>query len=369
MTGLRLLPAQQSTGAHEGEVLACAYSTDAGFVLTSGWDGRLRCWETRASLPLSVIETNGGPVPACAFSGDSRHWLTGSLDGLLTVWDPITHVQIAQVLPHTRPVTAIATTASGTNLATASYDHKLVLYPKPECLTLQRPLLGHRDSVLGCCFSVDEATLLSWSTDGTVRLWDAAGAMELAELEIGGDPVTCAALSSDGLWMVAGTEDGRVQLWDLDRLQVVQSRMLREPLVGCYFLQGTGAIAAIDGSGGLQLFLMPTMEQIVELVTLEAVRSCACSPFGDQLVLGRRTGRPQLVAVEDTEPIAKVRPTARERSMLSRILGRQPRMNLTCPVCATTFASAQDGRGKTLPCPGCGQSLMVAQDSRSRAKA
>jgi WD40 repeat protein len=358
-----MLATEQAAARHEGEVLSCAYSDDGSFVLTSGWDGQLRCWDSQTGLPVSKIDSGAAPVPACAISTTGGRWLAGSLDGLLTVWDPVTHEQVGQVLPHTRPITAIAAAPSGAAFASSSYDNKVVLYPRPQVLAHQRVLLGHRDSVLGCAFSPDSLTLLSWSTDGSVRLWDAAGGTELAEL-VGGDRVNCAAASPDGLWVVSGTDGGRVQLWDLDGLRIVQSRILREPLAGCFFLLGQAMIVAIDTCGRLTLFSMPNMEQLFEHVSLDGLRSCACSPFGDQVVLGCNTGRPNLLEVEGSDQFARVRPKVEERSVLSRLLGRQARFTLSCPICSTSFTVAQDPTGSTVLCPGCGQSLTVAQNSR-----
>jgi hypothetical protein len=212
-------------------------------------------------------------------------------------------------------------------------------------------------------FSSDGSTLLSWSADNTVRLWDTSGATVLAELDCG-DKVNCAAASPDGLWVVSGTDSGRVQLWDLDRLAIVQSRILRDPLAGCFFMNGQGFIVAVDGGGRLTLFSMPSLEQAFEFVHLESVRTCACSPFADQVVLGGSSGRPHLVGLEGAGPIA-IRPVVKDRSVLWRLLGRQAIYALKCPLCAASFSWPRDPSGSTIACPACKASLTVTQDSKA----
>jgi WD40 repeat protein len=358
-----MLATEQATTAHKGEVLSCAYSDDGVIVLTAGWDGGLRCWDSQTGRALSVIESGGGPVPACAISSMEGHWLAGSLEGLFSIWDPVTHSRLTRVLPHTRPITAIAVSPSGHQLATSSYDQKVVLFPKPDQPSVQRVLVGHRDCVLGCTFSPDGSTLLSWSADNTVRLWDTSGATVLAELDCG-DKVNCAVASPDGLWVVSGTDGGRVQLWDLDRLTIVQSRVLRDPLVGCFFMHGQEFIIAVDGGGRLTLFSMPNLEQAFEFVNLESVRTCACSPLGDQVVLAGSNGRPHLVGLEGARPIA-VRPVVQDRSVFWRLLGRQVSYGLKCPLCSASFSWPRNPSGSTIACPACKASLTVTQDSRA----
>lgn len=57
------------------------------------------------------------------------------------------------------------------------------------------------------------ATLLTWSTDGTARLWDAATGAELMVLRHA-DWVVGAAWNSDRTRLLTWSRDGRARLWD-----------------------------------------------------------------------------------------------------------------------------------------------------------
>ncbi|MEM6945646.1 MAG: hypothetical protein AAF565_18030, partial [Pseudomonadota bacterium] len=52
------------------------------------------------------------------------------------------------------------------------------------------------------------------STDGIVRVWDAASGAELRRLEGHGGEVWSAAFSPDGRWIVTGSTDGIARVWD-----------------------------------------------------------------------------------------------------------------------------------------------------------
>jgi WD40 repeat protein len=295
MVALRLSTSRPETTGHQGEVLSCSFDDDGTFVLTSGWDGALRCWDTRTGAPLAVVKTGGQAVCACAVAPWGR-WLAGSLDGLLTTWDPVTHQKVGELLPHTRPITSLAVSPCGTCLASSAYDATVRLYRDPSNLTCNQVLKGHSDAVMGCCFAPDGRTLLSWSADGNIGLWDVATGTRLVKLH-GGKRITCAAASANGLWVAAGTEGGIIQLWDLEKPEVVQSRRLRDPLAGCFVLTDDKTMLTVDVGGRLTLFALPGLEQIRERVTLFGVRSCACAPAGDRVVLGSATGRPSIVDI------------------------------------------------------------------------
>jgi WD40 repeat protein len=76
---------------------------------------------------------------------------------------------------------------------------------------LLRELRGHRGAITGAT-ALNDGRLLSWSDDGTLRLWAADGA-ELAELRSG--RLTGAIVLSDGRLLTWGS-DGTLQLWAAD---------------------------------------------------------------------------------------------------------------------------------------------------------
>ena len=63
--------------------------------------------------------------------------------------------------------------------------------------------------------NTDESRILSWSGDGTVRLWDAANGSELARLVIGSEAVDGAVWNADESRALAYCKDGTVALWDI----------------------------------------------------------------------------------------------------------------------------------------------------------
>jgi WD40 repeat protein/serine/threonine protein kinase len=147
---------------------------------------------------------------------------------------------------------------------------------------LQGPLhefRGHTGTVRGVRFSPDGARLLSFSIDGTVRLWDRATWELLATLhEHHGADVSFGAFTPDGRRIVSATADGG-RVWDAQSGEPVLS--LGDPPGLCWTrlsADGTRLVAATqagvrvwDVASGRELATLPGGTQDMRL---------ACSPDG-----------------------------------------------------------------------------------------
>jgi WD40 repeat protein len=73
-------------------------------------------------------------------------------------------------------------------------------------------LLGHTNRVTGTQVAAKATFALTWSTDGTARVWNLETGTAVATLAAGGGAVSSAAFGPDGL-VITTSADGRVRLW------------------------------------------------------------------------------------------------------------------------------------------------------------
>ncbi len=74
--------------------------------------------------------------------------------------------------------------------------------------------MKHDDAVWGAQFDKDERRILSWSYDGTLKLWDVATGAPIGALMKHGGPVNGAQFDKDERRILSWSYDGTLRLWD-----------------------------------------------------------------------------------------------------------------------------------------------------------
>jgi WD40 repeat protein len=96
-------------------------------------------------------------------------------------------------------------------------SHMILQPSSPLPLTFQKNLTmrGHTDKVYCATFSADGKYVVSGSVDHTIRIWDAqSGNLVLGPLEMHTDIVKCVAFSPSGRRIASGFYDHTVWVWD-----------------------------------------------------------------------------------------------------------------------------------------------------------
>jgi WD40 repeat protein len=361
-----LLTAGSGPTGKTGEALCCAYTPDGAFLLSGGWDGQLRLWESAFGSHVSAFQVSDKPVSACTVSPDGKNLLSGSLDGLLAVWDALTHQPKVNFLAHTRPISAMTYSADGQTLATASWDNTVNIW-----LSLRRhdarTLAGHRDIVAGCQFTPDGQSLLSWSYDMMVYLWNVARAQPQRELGGHADRVLAGAISSDGQFAATGARDGDLKLWDLQKGIELATARLRGEVHGCLFLLDGRSLVAVDHHGRLTLHSLPSLGVQGEIISRAAVQACDLSPSGAQLALACSDGWVHFIAIDgfDSAPllVGTSKTSRKVASTLQKLFGKFQVIDTyhcTCPVCRHQFEVPHSTAGVEVNCTKCRRKLRLS---------
>ena len=363
-----------SVEGHGGEVFSCVYSSDGAFVLSAGWDGCLRLWQSANAQPVTCLRAGVKPLSACAFSPDGASWLAGSMDGVLSWWDVLSHRMLLNFIAHIRPMSALQFSPDGRYLATASWDRKLLLRRVGDERE-GRALHGHHDIVAGCRWTPDSQQLLSWSHDGTLRLWDVETACEVARFTGHADRVTVACLSRDGRWAVSGSRDGTVKLWDLGRRAEVRSVQLKDEVRGCWCLVEGTSVVTVHADGWMVLWSLPDFEVQAELASDIRALCGDLSPSGNELVLGSKSGRLHFVTIDgmaNTPIQVTATPVFKPKSgVITRFLGKhkiERAYQYCCPACGHSTETPHLP-SEAIPCTSCQRWLHVSmEDTRVPAQ-
>eukprot|EP00887_Chlorella_sp_A99_P004248 scaffold15.g4248.t1 len=196
----------------EGHASACpAVRCDGDWVATASFDGSVKLWR----LPPGLDGGGGGapPEPALLAPAASLE------DGQQSPADPV-------LSSHSRAVCGVALGSSMDHLASGGNDTLVKTWDVERQQVVTR-MEGHS----GWVWVVEPLergslhALLSGSTDGSVRLWDARAGRQVAlitpfELLDGGDPIAGMALRHDGRYLAAGCFDANTYVLCLRQRRV-----------------------------------------------------------------------------------------------------------------------------------------------------
>jgi WD40 repeat protein len=350
-------------------VFTCAFTPDGVAVLSGGWDGHLRLWETGSGTPVTGFQAGTKPLSACAVAPGCRHWLAGSLEGHLGVWDAAGQTRVRTFLAHTRPISAILF-ADERTLVTASWDATLVVW-NLEHERDGRPLIGHSDIVAGFRLTPEGQRLLSWSHDGSLRLWEMATPGASKVLKGHSDRVTAAAVAPDGRWAASAGRDGAVKLWDVQQGVPGASVKLAAEIRACPFLPHGETLLTVDVHVVVAMHALPDLTEVGALATRLPVLCADLDSAGAWIALGCGDGRIHFVRVEGTEHVplmvTATRTTRRTATRFQRLLGRssvRQAYTCTCPACRQSFEVAGGGPGDDAACPHSRRGLRLSSVTR-----
>jgi WD40 repeat protein len=360
-----LIENQSKSREPTGELFTCAYTPDGAFVLTGGYDGFLRLWETTGGMEVTAFQAANRPISAATVSPDGKYWLTGNLDGMFAIWDPVSQQQIYTFLAHPRPIAGIVYSADGNLIATAAWDGTLNVWT-PGQERERRVFAGHTDIVAGCRFTPSGKSLLSWSFDHTVRLWEVARVKLVSTFAGHAERVTAGAVSPDGHWAATGSLDGDLKIWDLQADLEAASINLGSEIRGLAFLLDLETMIVVAANGKIELLDLSSLESKASLMSGVAPQCADLSPTSSQIALGSEDGHLYLVDIEEMEGAVLltnvIRNFRRTQSALQKLTGTSTTVfyfTATCPACRSVFEVYRPAPGQMLNCARCQRQLKI----------
>jgi WD40 repeat protein/uncharacterized caspase-like protein len=212
--GGRLL---HTLAGHTQAVTAVAFSRDGKLLASASDDSTVRLWKSAGGEPLSTLKGHAGPVHAVAFCPDGRTVVSGGEDRTIRLWDSATGKPRgpAEKLPHTVNTLAFGTDehlfVSGTKQVPIPAVWRVPAEGTP--LERLRLLEGLSDRVYAVAVAADGRAIATGMNQGIV-LWRLGAARQLFTIAAHADRVSAVAFSPDGRYLVSGSLDRWIKLWD-----------------------------------------------------------------------------------------------------------------------------------------------------------
>uniref|UniRef100_A0A673AXV7 Apoptotic protease-activating factor 1 n=1 Tax=Sphaeramia orbicularis TaxID=375764 RepID=A0A673AXV7_9TELE len=161
---------------------------------------------------------------------------------------------LATLLGHTKTVLHCQFSQNGQTLITSSEDTTIRVSwtPLPVCL-----LQGHKEQVR--CFSLlskspTETTLLSWSFDGTVKVWDIDSGEKLQDIEAHREAILSCHVSPDGCFFATTSADKMIKVQHSPKHCIYTLSGHQDCVRSCRFSWDSQRLATGDDNGQIRLW-------------------------------------------------------------------------------------------------------------------
>ncbi|MCC7365343.1 MAG: WD40 repeat domain-containing protein, partial [Dehalococcoidia bacterium] len=207
------------TAAHPGAVRALAYSPDGAILAGAAEDGSLLLWRDGAADPERLATGESGPAARLWYSPDQSAIAAAFPGAGLRLYFPEAGQPHSAWAEHRGDFAALAFSPDGTRLAAGSAEGTVSLWDVAGARLLGEavPQQRHTGAVRDLSFQRGGGQVSSASADGTLKLWDVTDPVpEIVATFTGHEgAVEVAAFLPGGALLASAGADGGARLWDV----------------------------------------------------------------------------------------------------------------------------------------------------------
>jgi WD40 repeat protein len=212
---------------HNDCIYSVAWSPDGKLIASGSYDKMVKLWDPASGRELRNLQDHIDAVFAVAFSPDGKRLASGSQDRTVKIWDVTSGQRLYTLSDASDGLTSLAFSRSGKQIAAAGYDKTIYVWNLGnEDGSLVQSLIADEDSILSLVWTPDGKTIITSSSDGSIRFRDAATLDPIGVIDHQPEWVEALGISPDGKWLAAGRFDGSLSLYDVKTYKPVAEPMM-----------------------------------------------------------------------------------------------------------------------------------------------
>ena len=199
---------------HQKEIKCMTLSEDRTLVATGSFDCSARVWSLTSLQQLSCVEGHSKVVWCTGLTADNKLVATGSDDTTLKIWSIQTETCI-HVIKYSDSIKCIALTSDNLRIIAGAHSSngqlKAWSIATGACLEVYT---GHTHAVMCMLLTSDDCFLITGSRDGTIKVWEQATGTLLTSFDLQSQikHITCFELSKNEALLAATTKSGPIAI-------------------------------------------------------------------------------------------------------------------------------------------------------------
>jgi WD40 repeat protein/serine/threonine protein kinase len=193
---------------------SAAFSPDDRILAVAQDDGAVRLWHARTGQMLEMLGGHAGRVWCVAYAPDGRTLATAGKDGTVRLWDPDAR-QDRKVLA-TPLIDCLTFSPDGKRIVVGGLrknEHGLTIWEIPS--GQRKTFLPSAHTVRSLALSPDGRVVAAGSHDGLVTVWDLDKERPRLTFRAGDSGVRSLAFTADGQTLLTGGTKNMVRQWEV----------------------------------------------------------------------------------------------------------------------------------------------------------
>jgi WD40 repeat protein/serine/threonine protein kinase len=295
---------------HDAMVATVAVTPDGRYVISGGRDNLVRVWDWAAAKELGIVQHRDW-VNAVGATPDGRYGVSASADTTTVIWSlprqavDFRHLAGVGTLGHreadkpTKPVKSIAISPDGRYVITGGADGAISVWLDTRAAPIAVPnalhswrqvrrLTGHEFAVNSVAVTANSKYIVTGSADKTVRLWELESGKEMRRFIGHEAAVNGIGVTPDNRYVVSVSSDKTVRVWELESGKEVRQLIGHEAAVNGVAVTPDGryVISASDDKT-VRVWELASGKEVYQLTGHEAgVTSIAVTPDARYVVSG-----------------------------------------------------------------------------------
>ena len=195
---------------HSSDVVSVSISPDGGYIISGSYDNTIRLWDIQAEKCIKIFRGHDDKINSVCFSPDGKFVCSGSDDEAIKLWDVQSGECLRTFTGHTSGVKSVSFSPTGNFIASGT-NHKVKLwYANIETC------LGTLNNSGGPVSFSPNNKYIACVYYGTLQLWDFNSGQIMSFSGKHNQEITSVNFSSDGKYIVSGSIDDTIKLWNVE---------------------------------------------------------------------------------------------------------------------------------------------------------